>query len=219
MKKTIIIFSLLMIACLCISLSRRQSCIDIKEGDYLRIEFIGTSSKEVLINSVNRSIGFEFPAIHKVTLKNGEYIKVRNKRTGAPFYICNDDFEKTHTNTAYAFILERYPRGKGGISNFTNTLEIYPWHMINDTIIIYCSMTLDENHGIILRTIPGDIELTPVPFLPETNELVFSKHFFIENNIIIDDGNDHVFHVEYWDSDKPHAITDKFIIKYNPIIK
>lgn len=192
--------------------------IDIRDNDSLRIELVGTKSHIIMINGISYYKGSVILANQDLKLSKGEYLKVTNKRTGASFYISHKDFKLTGTSSASTYIKKRYAAGKGK-SDFGAILRSYPWQMVNDTLRIPTTMKLDKKHGFILRTIPGDIALSPIPYDPETNELILTKDYFLDNNIRIKKGQDYTFHVEYWADDENRAITDGFVIQYIPRVK
>ena len=150
-------------------------------------------------------------------LSKGEYIKVTNKRTGASFYISHKGFKVTGSSSVSSYIRKRYAAGKGK-SDFGDILKMYPWQMVNDTLRIPTTMKLDNKHGFILKTIPGNMTLSHVPYDTTTNELVLTKGYFHDNNIQMKEEQDYVFNVEYWVGNTNEAITNDFVIQYVPLI-
>lgn len=219
LKQPLIVVLLLMTILMSFGFRNHKTQIDIRDNDSLRIEFVGTKSHRVIVdNKIKCSKGSVFLANQHLKLSKGEYLKVTNKRTGASFYISHKDFKLTGTSSASTYIKKRYAAGKGK-SDFGSILQSYPWQMVNDSLIIPTSMKLDNKHGFILKTIPGNMKLSPIPFDPETNELVLTKRYFLDNNIQLKKGRDYTFHVEYWADDENRAITNCFVIQYIPRVK
>lgn len=219
LNQSLIVGLLLLTVLVSFGFRNHKTQIDIRDNDSLRIEFVGTKSHKVIVdNKIKCSKGSVFLANQHLKLSKGEYIKVTNKRTGASFYLSAKGFKLTGTSSASTFIRKRYAAGKG-VSNFGEMLQLYPWQMVNDTLRIPTTMKLDNKHGFILKTIPGNKALSPIPYDIETNELVLSKNYFLDNGIQMKKGNDYTFHVEYWTGDENKAITDRFIIQYIPLVK
>ena len=216
-RLSFIITVILLAVCVSFGFRYRKSIIDIRDYDSLRIEYVGTKTKKVKINKIKRSKGFVFQANQRIELSNGEYIKVTNKRTGATLYVCYKGFKLTGTSSVSTFIRKRFAAGKGQ-SDLGSILELYPWQMVNDTLRIPTIMQLDNNHTLILKTIPGN-EILAAPYDTETNELVLTKDYFLEHNIVLQENVDYTFHVEYQGDNQQKALTDKFIIQYIPVIK
>ena len=193
----------------------QNSIFAINDGDELKITKVHTPSQKVSIGGVLRGQGFRFKSDKKIILSKGQYIRVTNMTTGIPdIVISGDDFTNTNTNTVKGFILTRGACGKGG-NGFGEFLEKYPWTMVGDTLYIPTDYQLDSNHAFILKTIPGNIVLTPIPYDFTTNELVITKSYLIRNNVCIPEDGILRFQVEYW---KGHTngkvLTDNFIINY-----
>jgi len=201
----------------------------VNDSDILRVDKIFTSNHMVKIDSVWRSRGYFFRASQKIELNENEYIEFTNLSTGRPqLRVCNKDFNNKKKISIFDVFSARM-LGTKGIQDSNDPInsypskyyfDIYPWNMIEDTLLIPTNYILDEIHGFILKTIPGNKILEPVPFDYTTNELILSKDYFLENGILLEDGKDYQFRLEYWEGDsKSEVITDYFIIHYVPIFK
>ena len=216
-NKIFFVALLLIAVCLSFGYSKRKTVASIERDDRLRIETVGNKTGTVLIDDTLRKRGDKFIAKQKITLLDNEYIVVTNMRTGARQTLRNSELRSSKTSSFYTFIRKKHAAGKGR-SDFKALLERYPWPMIEDTIRIPTSMRLDDDHYFVLKTIPGYKELTPIPYDPETNELVLTKEYFQENNIKLEEGIDYTFFVDYWYFPDHQVLTDSFIIQYvNPI--
>ncbi len=193
----------------------QNSVLAINDGDILKLTKVHTPNKMVNIGGVPRETGFRFKSDQRIVLKKGQYIRVTNMTTGIPnIVISGDDFINTNTNTIKGFILKKMAGGKGE-DGFGVFLENYPWTMIEDTLYIPTDYQLDNSHGFILKTIPGNNVLSPIPYDFTTNELVITKNYLLKNYIDIPKDGVLQFRVEYWESHiSSQFITDKLIIQY-----
>lgn len=193
----------------------QNSILTIKDGDILKLTKVHTPSQKVNIGGALREKGYRFKFNKKIVLERGQYIRVTNMNTGIPnIVISGDDFINTNTNTIKDFILIRYFCGKGK-NGFGDFLGSYPWTMLEDTLYIPTNYQLDNTHAFILKTIPGNIILSPVPYDFTTNELVITKNYLIKNNVDIPENGILQFRIEYWEGHtKGQVITDNLIIKY-----
>ena len=216
-NKIFFVALLLIAVCLSFGYSKRKTVGSIERDDRLRIEKVGNKTGKVKIDDTPHKRGDKFIANQRITLLGSEYIVVTNMRTGARQTLTNKELRLSKTSSFYTFIRKKYAAGKGQ-SDFKSLLERYPWPMIEDTVRVPTSMRLDDDHGFVLKTIPGYRELSPVPFDPETNELILTKEYFQENEINLEEGSDYTFFVIYWEVPDHQIITDNFIIYYiNPI--
>lgn len=223
------LFLISILALVFLQVCAQNSNLLVNESDTLRLDKIFTSNHKVKIDSVWRSRGYFFRASQKIELNENEYIVFTNLSTGRPqLRVCNKDFDDTIKISIFDVFSARMLATKGiqapndPINSYpsTNYFDIYPWNMIEDTLLIPTKYILDEIHGFILKTIPGNIVLEPVPFDYTTNELVLSKDYFMENGILLEDGKDYQFRLEYWEGNsKTEVITDYFIIHFIPIFK
>lgn len=195
------------------------SSFDIKDSDTLVIEAVGTRTGYVKIgeNKENCAKGSTFRATDKVFLDSDEYLKVRNLRTRRVIEICYESFLKKNLPSGSSFIKLKMAASKSS-NDFSSYISTFsPWYLIEDTVRIECTYKLNTTDcGFILRTIPGDKELTPVPFDTETNELILTSDYFFERNRILpEEINSLLFRMEYWNNGKvtPIASDLKFIFK------
>ena len=212
-NKIFFVALLLIAVCLSFGYSKRKSVVSIEREDRLRIEKVGNKTGRVKIDDIPHKRGDKFIAKQRIALFGNEYIVVTNMRTGARQTLHSSELKSSNTSSFYTFIRKKYAAGKGQ-SDFKALLERYPWPMIEDTIRIPTSMRLDDDHGFVLKTIPDYRELSPVPFDPETNELVLTKEYFQENDMQLEDGINYTFFVIYWDLPDYQTLTDSFVIQY-----
>lgn len=216
-----VLFSLFLLSiCFILWSAKKYSVIDISKNDELRIEYVGTKTETVTINGIERKKRDVFKANAKIHLGEREYIKVTHKKSGALIFISGKGLRLSGKNSVVSFIHKRYARGKG-FSDFTKTIESFPWQMTSDTILISSPFTLDKEHYFILKTVPGNKRLSPVPYYSPTNELVISNQYLQKNGIFLEEGHEYGFHIEYIDlvNNVSEAVSDNFIFEYIPLIK
>lgn len=220
MRLKFIIFTLCVISSFVLANAKNKaSIVDIRDNDLLRLEYVGTHSKKVTIGGQERSKG-TFYANNTIKLNEKEYLRVTNIRTGRQFYLSGKGFRLLGTYTASSFIRKRYAIDKGASSDdFRESIEAFPWQMVNDTILIHCPLLLDNDHGFTLTYIPTNQPLPPIPQNQELGEILLTKSYFQENGIFLDDKMEFRFHIDYWNTDKATPISDNFIIQYIPFIK
>ena len=198
----------------------QHSPLTIDESDTLLLTKVCTSNQKVKIDRVFRARGFSFTPEKEIELKEGEYIIVTNLNTGIPdIIICGNDMIATKSSSIRKFILTKIVsvKGFGGFSEF---LSNYTWYMVEDTLYIPTKYLLDKRHAFLLKTIPGDDWLSPIPRDTISNELVLTKDYFNKNNFRLEPGKGYQFRVEYWEGhDCKEVITDNFKLEYLPKYK
>ncbi len=186
-------------------------------GDTLKIIEVKTNTQTVTIDGAPRTIGYCFTIDSNIDLNKGDYIIVDNLSTGCiDITICGDELAVTRSSRLSTYIQKRMAGNKGYFDGFGSFLEEYSWFIVEDTLYIPTDYFLDNQHGFFLKTITENRYLKrAVPFDTKTNELVFTKDYFLENGIHFTPGQKYQFRVEYWEGhNKSEFITDKFFLEY-----
>lgn len=195
----------------------QHTSLSIYDGDTLKLIKVGTSTKQIKIDGVWRTRGYNFTPDKSIELDKGEYIVVTDLTQGIfNITICGNELIETNASTVERFIHTKGARTKGS-DGFGKFLSSFTWYIVEDTLYIPTKYLLDNDHGFLLKPIPGnDFLKCPINFDPPTNELVLTKTYFEDScNFPLTPGLKYQFRVEYWNKDEfVEFITDKFFVEY-----
>ena len=197
----------------------QHTSLSIYDGDTLKLVKVATSTNQIKIDGVWRTRGYNFTPDKNIELDKGEYIVVTDLTQGIfNITICGDELIETKASTVERFIHTKGARTKGS-NNFGEFLSRFTWYIVEDTLYIPTKYLLDNDHGFLLKPIPGnDFLKCPINFDAQTNELVLTKTYFEDScNFSLTPGCKYQFRVEYWEGHNLRdVITNSFIIKYIP---
>lgn len=214
--KSILISSIAFITSLSGFAQKQKIVLDIKESDVCMIEYVNTDTGYIKVgNNEIKTKGQCFYAGQTIHWHSDKHsVKVRNMRTGEILRFCAKEFTNEIHNITSWYIKKNRIYDKGGIS--MNDILANTFYMIDDTVSIKSKLPMDDNHGYIVSTIPGNIKFI-LPYDSDTNEIVISRLLLKNYNIYIEKAPMR-FHVEYWKCDKPEALSDNMKIEYIPEI-
>ena len=190
--------------------------IDLKDNDVLQIRKIRTCNNKIIIGNKSLGVLDKFKASDIIKWSpncTGQYIKVCNMRTKMEITIGQEDLSVTHTNSVSSYIRERYMYDKGQtINDFADILEKDPRQMYDNSLRIFCPLTLYKtNHYFLLTQIPGGNSVF-WQYDDETNELYVSLDYLTKNGIFAEHNTILTFSVSYVSDNDFIPLTNKLEI-------
>lgn len=200
----------------------KNSLGDVLPSDRFKIEFINTSSGKINIGGISYSKDDKFSASSSIKWENpNHFIDVVNLRNGNRYTVSGHSYSDVNETSMNNYIRKKYTADKGGadfdklIQSNGEFLSRYTWDIIRDKLTIPFNLQLDDNHGVVLLSIPDNI-LIVADFDDETNELIITSAMLQEKGINPKEIGKYVFHVEYEYNGVRKSLTDEFRMRYIP---
>ena len=228
--KNIKIFCILIIFLLVLPLvlaaDKKNNIVDVSPTDIFHIDYVytpsqGLNSGKISIGNKTLQKGCEFQASQSISwIYKTHYIIVTNMRNGNRYKISECDYKDTNASSLLEYIRRKYIADKGSrldikqsINEHRKYLSRFTWSIINESVEIPVTLTLDDNHGFIIKSIPGSLEVV-LDFDDETNEIIITTEMIQSMGIELKNLENFKFHLEYEHNGIKEPITDSFSLRY-----